>query len=131
MEFVATQPIAKSAESSVGLGRHRSLRVTLLRVWDAWPAFCAHSAVRPLVRALGVSAGFAFLYIAALSFAPDDDAKNVEKPTRLMRSRVVVAPVVALRPGFEAGTDTPLELRFFDGPGRFDLGASHAPTGRP
>ena len=112
MEFVATQPIAKSAESSVGLGRHRSLRVTLLRVWEAWPAFCAHSAVRPLVRALGVSAGFAFLYIAALSFAPEDDARLSEKPTRLMRSRVVAAPVVALRSGFEAGTDIPLDSDF-------------------
>ena len=89
MEFVATQPIA---ESSVAHRRHRSFRSSFIRLWEPWPAVCAHRAVRPLVRALAVSAAFAFLFIAALSFAPDDGTKMVDKTVRVMRSRVVAAP---------------------------------------
>src|SRR5664279_4610115 len=109
MKFVATQPIA---ESCVARGRHRSFRSSLIRLWEAWPAICLHRAVRPLVRALAVSAAFAFLLIAALSFAPDDDTKMVDKPVRVMRSRVVAAPAVALRSGNRSGVDVPLDSDF-------------------
>jgi hypothetical protein len=112
MEFVATQPIA---ESCVAHRRHRSFRSSFIRLWEAWPAVCAHRAVRPLVRALAVSVGFTFLLIAALSFATDDDTKTVDKPVRVVRvvrSRVVSAPVVALRSGTESGVDVPLDSDF-------------------
>jgi Transglycosylase SLT domain len=106
MEFVATQPIA---EISVA---HRSFHSSFIRLWETWPAVCAHRAVRPLVRALAVSAVFAFLFIAALSFAPDDGTKMVDKTVRVMRSRVVAAPAVALRSGTESGVDVPLDSDF-------------------
>ena len=109
MEFVATQPIA---ESCVARGRHRSFRSSFIRLWEAWPAICAHRAVWPLVRALAVSAAFAFLLITALSFAPGDDTKMVDKPVHIMRSRVVVAPAVALRSGNKSGVDVPLNSDF-------------------
>src|ERR1700730_6253126 len=109
MEFVATQPIA---ESSVAHRRHRSFRSSFIRLWEPWPAVCAHRAVRPLVRALAVSAAFAFLFIAALSFAPDDGTEMVDKTVRVMRSRVVAAPAVALRSGTESGVDVPLDSDF-------------------
>jgi hypothetical protein len=109
MEFVATQPIAKS---SVAHRRHRSFRSSILRLWEAWPIVCAHRAMWPLVRALAVSGAFTFLFVAALSFAPDDDAKTVDKPVRVMRSRGVAAPVVALRSGTESGIDVPLDSDF-------------------
>jgi Transglycosylase SLT domain len=109
MEFVATQPIA---ESSVAHRRHRSFRSSFIRLWEPWPAVCAHRAVRPLVRALAVSAAFAFLFIAALSFAPDDGTKMVDKTVRVMRSRVVAAPAVALRSRTESGADVPLDSDF-------------------
>jgi Transglycosylase SLT domain len=109
MEFVATQPID---ESSVAHRRHRSFRSSFIRLWEPWPAVCAHRAVRPLVRALAVSAAFAFLFIAALSFAPDDGTKMVDKTVRVMRSRVVAAPAVALRSGTESGVDVPLDSDF-------------------
>ena len=86
MEFVATQP---NAESCVAHRRYRSFRSSFMRLWEAWPAVCAHHAVRPLVRALAVSVAFTFLLIAVLSFAPDDDTKTVDKPVRVVRSRVV------------------------------------------
>jgi hypothetical protein len=109
MDFLATQPIA---ESSVAHRRHRSFHSSFIRLWEAWPAVCAHRAVRPLVRALAVSAALAFLFIATLSFVPDDDTKTVDKPVRVMRSRVVAAPVVALRSGTESGVDVPLDSDF-------------------
>ena len=109
MEFVATQPIA---ESSVAHRRHRSFRSSFIRLWEPWPAVCAHRAVRPLVRALAVSAAFACLFIAALSFAPDDGTEMVDKTVRVMRSRVVAAPAVALRSGTESGVDVPLDSDF-------------------
>ena len=109
MEFMATQPIA---ESCVAHRRHRSFRSSFIRLWEAWPAVCAHRAVRPLVRALAVSVAFTFLLIAALSFAPDDDTKMVDKPVHVMRSRVVAAPAVALRSGTKSGVDVPLDSDF-------------------
>lgn len=109
MEFVATQP---NAESCVAHRRYRSFRSSFMRLWEAWPAVCAHHAVRPLVRALAVSVAFTFLLIAVLSFAPDDDTKTVDKPVRVVRSRVVSAPVVALRSGTESGVDVPLDSDF-------------------
>ena len=109
MEIVATQPIA---ESCVAHRRHRSFRSSFTRLWEAWPAICAHRAVRPLVRALAVSAAFAFLLIAALSFAPNDDTKMVDKPVHIMRSRVVAVPAVALRSGTKSGVDVPLDSDF-------------------
>ena len=109
MEFMATQP---TAESCVAHRRHRSFRSSFIRLWEAWPAVCAHRAVRPLVRALAVSAAFTFLLIAALSFAPDDDTKMVDKPVHVMRSRVVAAPAVALRSGTKSGVDVPLDSDF-------------------
>jgi Transglycosylase SLT domain len=109
MEFVATQPIA---ESSVAHRRRRSFRSSFIRLWEPWPAVCAHRAVRPVVRALAVSAAFAFLFIAALSFAPDDGTKRVDKTVRVMRSRVVAAPAVALRSGTESRVDVPLDSDF-------------------
>ena len=56
------------------------------------------SCCAPLARALAVSVAFTFLLIAALSFAPDDDTKTVDKPVRVVRSRVVSAPVVVCAP---------------------------------
>ncbi len=109
MEFVATQP---NAESCVAHRRYRSFRSSFMRLWEAWPAVCAHHAVQPLVRALAVSVAFTFLLIAVLSFAPDDDTKTVDKPVRVVRSRVVSAPVVALRSGTESGVDVPLDSDF-------------------
>ncbi len=88
MEFVATQPIAESFVAR----RQR--------------------AVRPLMRALAVSAAFAFLLIVALSFAPDDDTKMVDKPVHIMRSRVVAAPAVVLRSGTKSSLDVPLDSDF-------------------
>jgi hypothetical protein len=110
MGFEATQAIAE--KTMVAGQRHRSLRLDPAGIWKAWPAFCAHSAVRPLVRALFVSAAFAFVFLAALSFAPNDEGKNADKPVRLMRSRVVPPPVVALRSGLEPGVDAPLDSDF-------------------
>ena len=92
--------------------RASSFRSSFIRLWETWPAVCAHRAVRPLVRALAVSAAFAFLFIAALSFAPDDGTKMVDKTLRVMRSRVVAAPAVALRSGTESGVDVPLDSDF-------------------
>ncbi len=109
MEFVATQP---NAESCVAHRRYRSFRSSFMRLWEAWPAVCAHHAVQPLVRALAVSVAFTFLLIAVLSFAPDDDTNTVDKPVRVVRSRVVSAPVVALRSGTESGVDVPLDSDF-------------------
>ncbi len=109
MEFMATQPIA---ESCVAHRRHRSFRSSFIRLWEAWPAVCAHRAVRPLVRALAVSVAFTFMLIAARSFAPDDDTKMVDKPVHVMRSRVVAAPAVALRSGTKSGVDVPLDSDF-------------------
>ena len=64
------------------------------------------------MRALAVSVTFTFLLIAALSFAPDDYTKMVDKPVHVMRSRVVAAPAVALRSGTKSGVDVPLDSDF-------------------
>jgi hypothetical protein len=109
MEFGATQSISKN---SVSHRRHRSLLKLPIRLWLAWPVFCAQAAVRPLVRALAVSAAFAFLFIAALSLAPDNGPKSADKPVRIVRSAVVAPPVIDLRPGLEAGVDAPLDADF-------------------
>lgn len=109
MTFLATQPIAEGAETPPRFG---SIGRLAIRVWKAWPAFCAESAMQPLVRALAVATGFAFLFIAALSATtgPDEPSKSVDKSLRMMRSRVVPPPVVALRS--DSSGDFPLDSDF-------------------
>jgi hypothetical protein len=108
MGFLATQTIAAdSAADEQG----RMDRNIFIRIWKAWPEFCAHSAVQPLVRALAVVTAFAFVFIAALSLAPDYEPKSADK-VRVMRSRPVPAPVVALRSGLDSRMDVPLDSDF-------------------
>ena len=111
MTFTATQSLAQRSEAPRRLG---SLGRFAKRVWAAWPAFCGVSAVQPLVRALAVATGFAFLFIAALSFSsgPEDTFKPVDRTLRVMRSRVVPPSVIALRSGLAPDKDLALDGDF-------------------
>jgi hypothetical protein len=108
MGFQATQTIAADPTSE---RQRRTTGALLIRMWKAWPEFCEHSAVQPLVRAVAVSTAFAFIFIAALSFAPDSEQKSADK-VRVVRSRPVPAPVVALRSGMDSKVEAPLDSDF-------------------
>jgi hypothetical protein len=107
MGFLATQTIASDSAAEQQRG---STGGFFLRVWNAWPDLCAHSAVQPLVRALAVSTAFAFLFVGALYFAPENESKT--EKVRLVRSRPVPASVVALSSGMNSKLDVPLDSDF-------------------
>jgi hypothetical protein len=108
MTFEATQTIAESSEAPK---KPSSLGRFAFRIWEAWPAVCGESAMQPLVRALAVATGFAFVFIVALSVSPGpEDGSKSDKPLRVMRSHVVPPPVVALRS--DSNGDFPLDSDF-------------------